>query len=316
MARRSALVVIANPTAGGGSARQLARALAALRALGCAPALWHTEGPGDAIPLAARAAREGAGVVVAAGGDGTVAEVAAGLLDARRATGAPGPALGLLPSGTVNVLARDIGLPPRAPEAAARVLHAGHRRVLRPGRLNGRPFVAVASVGIDSQVVRRINGALKKHTGVLAYLWALVREMPAYTFPSITVEMEGLADERETLVGSLVVVARSRLYGGPLTALPGADVGDDCLHVLVLRRGGRPALARYGLGLLTGRLAGMEGVERRAARRVTLHAADPLPLQADGDLAGTLPAVAHVDTGDTLDLIVPASPRGQHPHPS
>jgi YegS/Rv2252/BmrU family lipid kinase len=300
------MVVIANPTAGGSSARRLARALATLRGLGHTVEPWYTRGPGDARPLAAKAARAGAAVIVAAGGDGTAGEVAAGILDACPDPGPGRPALGLLPLGTVNVLARDIGLRPRAPGAAARVLHAGHRRPLRPGRVDGRPFVAMASVGIDSHVVRHLDGALKKRAGALAYIWALLRTVPAYRHPPVTAILEQADGTRETLRGALVLVTRSRYYGGSLPVAPEADIGADRLTVVVLTAAGLPGVARYGLALLAGRLRRQGGVEARAAARVTLTAPVPLPVEADGDLAGSLPATVTLDARDTLDLIAPA----------
>jgi len=300
------MIVIANPKAGGTSARRLSRALEALRTLGHAPVLWHTRESGHARILAAQAAREGAAVVVAAGGDGTIAEVAAGLLDGSSTPGPARPALGLLPLGTVNVLARDIGLRPGAPEVAARVLHAGHRRCLRPGRVNGRPFVAMASVGIDSHIVRWVDGGLKKRAGVLAYIWALLCAVPGYRYPPVTAILDKPDGGQETLVGALVLVTRTRYYGGSLSVVPDAGIGDDVLHVVVLAPGGALALAQHGLALLAGRLPRQSGVTMRTALRVALSAGESLPVQADGDLAGTLPAVMTLEDRDALDLIVPA----------
>ncbi|WP_170294726.1 diacylglycerol kinase family protein [Roseospira navarrensis] len=297
--------MIANPKAGGTSARRLATAIETLRDLGHAPAIWYTRGAGQGRPLAARAAREGAAVVVAAGGDGTIAEVVAGILDACPTPGPDRPAVGLIPLGTVNVLARDIGLKPRVPRVAARVLDAGHRRLLRPARLNGRPFVAMASTGIDSEVVRCVDGVLKHRAGAAAYLWALLSIVPRYAYPVITATLERPDGSVEGLTGALVLVTRSRFYGGSLTVAPTAEIGAPDLHVVVVHRPGAVALAGHGLGLLTGRFGRGPGVSLRTARRVTVEAAGPLPVQADGDLAETLPAAITLDVEDGLDLIAP-----------
>nr|WP_281392770.1 diacylglycerol kinase family protein [Roseospira goensis] len=305
-------MVIANPRAGRAGGRRLARALTDLRAGGVCVDVARPQGPADARARAAGAAASGYDVVVAAGGDGTVAEVAAGLLDGAGSPDGRRPALGVLPLGTANVLAHELGLP-RRPEAAARVLRAGHRRVLWPGIVNGRPFMMMASVGIDSHIVHHMDAGLKRRTGKLAYVWALLGAAFRYRYPPVAVTVEAPDGHTETLRGPLVLITRGRCYGGPLVVAPEADIGTPLLWAVVLTRGGAWATARYGLALLAGRLPRQPGVRLCPARRVRLAAAEPgadsagaaLPLQADGDAIGTLPA--EIGVGPVaLEVLAPA----------
>ncbi|MDO9710205.1 diacylglycerol/lipid kinase family protein [Paracraurococcus lichenis] len=156
------MLIVFNPAAGARRRRRLARALRRLAEAGILARVAETLHPGHATDLARIAAGQGEPLVVAAGGDGTIAEVAAGLAGSAAR-------LGILPFGTANVLAWELGLPPR-PEAAAEVLAQGRPVVLRPGFARfgdgtERLFVQMLGAGFDAQVVARLDLGLKRRLG-------------------------------------------------------------------------------------------------------------------------------------------------------
>src|SRR5918997_1281966 len=176
----SRMLIVFNPAAGARRRRRLRRALDALARLGLRPELAETERPGHATLLAGEAAGRGVALVVAAGGDGTIAEVAGGIAGSAAA-------LGILPLGTANVLAWELGVPP-APERAAAVLATGRAAVLRPGFARygdgtQRLFVQMLGAGFDAAVVHRLDLGLKRRLGRGAYVAQGMRELGRYPFP-------------------------------------------------------------------------------------------------------------------------------------
>lgn len=303
------MLVIANPKAGLASAKRLRRALEELRLLGYAPTVETTDAIGDARTIAAAAAADGVDMVVAAGGDGTIADVVAGLMEGGKAGAYPGrPALGVLPLGTANVLAREIGVP-LCPEAAARVLRFGRRRPLRPGLLDGRPFVVGVGAGLDSAVVEHYDPVLKGRVGRLAYVWQAWKTVTAgkESFPLVRARLTRPDGGEETLEGLQILVLRGPFYGGAISVVPNADIADDRIWVLALKPGGTLRASIAGLVLPTGLLRFLPGVKLRRAVRVEIEGVDLVPtVQADGDGAGRLPATVTV-APETVDLIAPAA---------
>jgi YegS/Rv2252/BmrU family lipid kinase len=273
----SQVLTIVNPAAGRG--RRFARAMAAWTAAGRTTAVAETTRRGDAERLAREAADAGITHVLAAGGDGTVNEVINGLAGAARA-----PAVGVLPLGTANVLAREIGLP-LDPAAAATVLARGCVRPVHLGLVNGRRFVMMAGVGFDARVVAGVSPEAKQRFGRLAYaattaeLWA--RGQPArYRLKSGGTTLE---------VGS-VVVANGRYYAGGFVACPQADLFRPELALCLLKSSDRPQLLAAALALGVGRIAWAPGVRHDIVADFSIDGPEGEPLQADGDIVGSLPA--------------------------
>lgn len=200
------MLIVFNPTAGARRRRRLAEALRALAIAGVVARVAETGAPGDARRFAAEAAAAGETAVVAAGGDGTIAEVAAGLAGSAAT-------LGILPFGTANVLALELGLP-LGPAQAARVLAAGQRRLVWPGIArfadgSSRLFVQMLGAGFDAAVVAGLDLRLKQRIGRAAYVWQSARELCRYGFPPMTVTLDGAAFQ----VGS-AIVTKGRLTPG------------------------------------------------------------------------------------------------------
>jgi diacylglycerol kinase family enzyme len=221
----------------------------------------ETARPGHAAELARDAANRGVAMVVAAGGDGTVAEVASGLAGTAAS-------LGMLPFGTANVLAWELGLPP-GPEGAARVLTAGRAAVLHPGVArfgdgSSRLFVQMAGAGFDAAVVAKLDLAWKRRTGKAAYVAQAARELFRYPFPPFAAALDGAAPE--TVASA--IVTKGRLYAGRHLLAPGAAPGEPGFRVALFRGGGPARAALYGAALPLDLLPRLPGVEiRRASRR-------------------------------------------------
>lgn len=290
------MLIIFNPTAGAGRRRRLARAVDSLRRAGLSPLIAETRAPGDARAIAAAAAREGGeDLIVAAGGDGTIAEVAAGLAGT-------GATLGVLPLGTANVLAWELGLP-LAPEEAARVLATGTRRLIWPGVVqdsagNRRLFVQMAGAGFDAAVVHGLDLRLKRRFGRAAYVLQALREVARHPFTAIEATLDGAPHHATS-----VIVTKGRLYAGRHLLAPAAQPAAPGFQVALFEAGGAGAVIGAGLALPLGLLPRLPGLTILPATRVTLSGPG-VPLQADGDAAGTLPVTIE-DSPAALGILLP-----------
>lgn len=287
MIRFRRVLVVANPAAGVRAGRDAGAAAAAgARAEGAAVELVRTTAPGDARAIARRAASERFDLVLAAGGDGTVHEVANGL--AGSAT-----AVGVAPAGTMNLLARVLALP-LDPGAAARTL-VGRPRVLpvRPGRAGDRLFLLMAGAGFDAWVLERLLAGRPRKIRIRDYAAGAIGALRSFAYTEIAVEADG-----ERFVAHTAIVGRAPLYGGFLRPTPGADLLAPRLDLCLLQGRGA-ALARVFPAMWSGAHDGAEGVIRRAAARIRLDApAGEVPLQLDGELAGRLPV--DIDLSDRV----------------
>jgi diacylglycerol kinase (ATP) len=289
---RRALVVF-NPAAGVRRQRRLEKVLQGLAPLGYRHELFWTRQPGDAEEAARTAGERGFDLLLAAGGDGTVNEAANGIAAAAKSI-----PLALLPLGTANVLAAEIGLSAR-PEAVLRMIAGGRQRTIRLGQAGSRLFVLMASAGVDAAVVHHVDLALKRRTGRLAYAVEAFRQGASYGFPQLSVTVDGIPH-----TARMVVVCKARCYGGRFQAAPSADLGDDLLQVVLLERGGLSAVLRYGLALGLGRLSRLPDVTVLPARRVVIDGPAGGAVQADGDPVGLLPLPIAV-SDHTVELVVP-----------
>ncbi|MCU0863127.1 MAG: diacylglycerol kinase family lipid kinase [Planctomycetes bacterium] len=271
------LLLIANPISGGGRGRLLAPQLAAaLRARGAEAEVHLTTSAGDATARAAAAGAEPWHALVAIGGDGTVNEVLNGMPDPTRP-------LGVLPVGTANVLALELGLPRRV-EAAAAVLAAGHTRALAIGRAGDRRFLLFCGHGVDGAVVARLSevrsGTLGKHKW-LGPIWHTLRHWPDF-------HLRATLASGEVLDGlSSVLVTRVRNYGGVVQLPADVDCDSGLLHVLAFRQRSRSAWLWQGLRGLCRRMRAGPGLELR--RTTSLRIDGDAPFQIDGDHGGRGP---------------------------
>jgi diacylglycerol kinase (ATP) len=271
------ILVVFNPAAGRGRKR-LADILSRLETLECRVTLRETAGPGDAGRIV-RQESHGYDVVAVAGGDGTINEAANGLADLPAA-----PALAIIPFGTANVLAWEIGLGTGAARTA-RTIAEGQPTEIYTGVVNGRHFLMMAGVGFDAAVVASVDARFKRAFGKLAYVWRMVVEMFHYRYPMVTVTVDGVRYEAAS-----AVVAKGHLYGGQFICAPAARLTDPSFEVCLFLRGGHWHVARYALALALGRLADLPSIRIVRGRDITLDGPVGAPVQADGELAAQLPA--------------------------
>ncbi|HVY13611.1 MAG TPA: diacylglycerol kinase family protein [Rhodopila sp.] len=287
------MMIVFNPVAGKRRAQLLWRVLDVLLEHGVRVDLAETQRPGHASDLAREAAHRGEALVVAAGGDGTIAEVANGLIgtDTR---------LGIIPLGTANVLAHEMGLP-FTPRTVAAALGFGRTKRLWPGQaVNGndiRLFVQMLSVGFDASVVQNLPFPLKKALGKGAYVVQSIREMARYRFPPIQLRI----DDAETEAAG-VIISKGRLYGGTYRLAHAADPSEPGFSVVLFDHSSAAAVALYGLLLPLNLLGRAPGVRQVRARRIEFLGERFMPAQTDGDSAGVAPRLV-IDAAAPIRIV-------------
>lgn len=275
-----AMIIVFNPVAGRRRASLLWRVLDVLVANGVRLDLAETHRPGHAEALAREAVAAGETMVVAAGGDGTIAEVANGLMGSAAR-------LGIIPLGTANVLANELALP-FAPRAVAAALAFGRTRLLWPGLANGadgtRLFVQMIGVGFDAHVVHTMPLGLKRAFGRGAYVMQSLNAMCRYRYPPIQLRLDGV----DTTAAS-VIVSKGVLYAGRYRLAPDAVPAQPGFSVVLFDHSGPAATLLYGAALPLHLLGRAPGVRHVRARRVDFVGNARIPVQADGDPAGCTP---------------------------
>ncbi len=287
------VLIVFNPTAGLRRAARLWRVLDVLSANGCRLELTETRHAGHARELAREAAARGVELIVAAGGDGTIAEIANGLNGA-------GVQLGVIPLGTANVLAHELGLP-FAPREVAAALAFRRTRLIWPGEAHGatgaRAFVQMLGVGFDASVVLRLPPALKRAFGRSAYAAQSLREAVCYRFPPIHCRLDGKA-----FAAASVIVSKGRFYGGRYLLAPGMSPTERGFTVALFEHAGAiPALC-YGVALSLDLLSRMKGIRLLRAQEIIFESA-AVPAQSDGDPAGATPLVVR-DAPSPIAMVV------------
>ncbi len=288
------ILLIVNPRAGGRRGeRSVAKVIRAARAAIPRLDVLFTERPGDARTFAARAGSEGIGAVLCAGGDGTIHEVVNGL------AASPLP-LGILPMGTANVLAREIGLPPDAERAVAALLKGSIRRIAL-GKAADRRFILMAGVGFDADVIGRVDDGIKRLSGTLAYGIAGVQALFRYPYPELSVRIDGKQSEATS-----VIVSRARRYAGDFVIAPEASLGSPVFHVRIFSGRGAGIYTRHVVNVLLGCAGHALESSTVVCDRVEVSAEGPVPIQADGELIGTTPVTFTIER-EALELIFPAT---------
>lgn len=271
--------LIVNPTARRLPSRTRLQAGAELlRRSGWLLELCHSPSPAGTTALAAAAASAGYECVVACGGDGTLNAALNGVAESTTA-------LAVLPAGTVNVWAREAGIP-RDPLQALQLVATGTRVRIDAGRAGERYFLLMASAGIDSLTVARVGGLTKRRFGQGAYLAQALRQL--YRFHGLQAEVSLDGRRISTPLLSLVV-GNTRLYGGLLRITGAARADDGLLDACLYRGSGRPALLQQLLRTLLHRHRGDRAVLYQRARQIELTTNVNIPVQADGEIAGVTP---------------------------
>ena len=246
--------------------------------------LRPTGGPGDAAAMALEAVEQGFKTVVAAGGDGTINEVVNGLAGTETH-------LGLLPVGTMNVFACELGIPGNSMRRAWEIIRAGHWRKIDLARANKHCFVQLAGIGFDAQAVAGVDWRAKKNFGPLSYVISAAK-VAARRPPLLRVESK----DRATLEGSFVLVGNGRYYGGKVAVFKQAVIDDGKLDVLVFKNLGYLDIIRYLQRIFMGTHLALPDVEYFQTAKVTVSSAtdEDVPFEADGELVGYAPVTFRV----------------------
>lgn len=299
------VLVVMNPAAGAGLAGAVMEALG--RSFGGSAALEaHEIGAGDSIVDRVRAAVEqgGHGLVVAAGGDGTVSAVAGGLVGSTAT-------LGIVPLGTANVLARELGIPLEL-DAACELLAGPHALgALDAMEVSGRGYLTQVGVGIDSLMIRDTRREAKRRFGRVAYLWTAFNHLLGFGAHRFTVAVDG---EPMRPRASQVVVANCGILGQPPFRWgPAIRPDDGRLDVCVVRARTLWHYVKLAWHVLAGRHAESPHVRyRTATREVQIASRHPLPVQADGEVIGETPVTVRLRPG-AVRVVVPRADRNAQP---
>ncbi len=298
-------IVIFNPTAGRDRGETIAgRVQARLSARGMEVELRQTQQPEDAARLAEEAVG-GTDLVVAVGGDGTINEVSNGLTrwaaDERSRGREVRPLLGIVPAGTVNVLALDLGIPFQT-EKACDVIAAGKTVSLDVGKVNERRFLLMMGAGIDALTIHNLDPAVKKRFRELAFLGTGLKV--GLTAPPLEFLVRVGGEEHRA---SFFVAGNTRYYGGRFGITPKADPTDGLLDLMIFKGTNRSSLALFWLEVPTSLHLQNPNVlylTAQEAELLPLHPEQVVWFQTDGELAGRLPARVQIEP-HALDVLVP-----------
>jgi len=269
-------VAILNPRAGLAAAR--ARAALERSAHWRGMQVRLTTGPGDARQFASEAAAGGAEIVLAIGGDGTANEIAWGLLGSSTA-------LGLVPMGSGNGLARTLAIPLR-PDAALATLAEAVPRAMDVGMINERPFLNVAGAGFDAQVGLDFHehGRRGGRRGIFTYVWLSVLRTMSYRAESWVLDAgEGKFEGR----AYIVAFVNGRQYGGGAMLVPGARLDDGLLDIVVIEDAPALELAWNAQRLFFGTLSKYRRFRHLPAAKAVLAATVTVPYHRDGEPEST-----------------------------
>jgi diacylglycerol kinase (ATP) len=258
--------------------------------------LFATNHAGEARELAARFATAGEPVVIAAGGDGTLNEVVSGLAGSRTL-------LGVLPVGTMNVFAREMGIPFDSLERAFQVIERGFVREVDLFEANGSPFVQLAGVGFDAMVIEETSWELKKLLGPLAYLVAAVKVLGEQPPKLEVICADGRREE-----GVAVLAGNGSLYGGQFKFFPNAVNHDSKLDVLVYKEAGYRLVLDSLRGLAFGGIDLVASISYFQTEEFIVRADREVPVEVDGELSGRFSEVRFVETANRVRVIAPEEP--------
>ncbi len=302
IAQNDRCVIIYNPHAGklrGGGSVRLESARRILTEAGYETTLAPTSGPGAAVALARDCVADGVGLILAAGGDGTINEVVEGMVHSQ-------VPLGILPAGTANVLATETGMNSNLETAARELLTYTPERI-SVGRLdfnNGGPasrhFLLMAGIGFDARMIYNLSAPLKANLGKVAY-WIAAFSLMGRRLEEFSVNIE----DRDYRC-SFALVSKVRNYGGDLEIARDTSLFDDQFEVVLFQGQNSLRYVQYFAGVVLNRLQGMKGVNILRARKLSVSSVHDtrVYIQVDGEYAGHLPGTVEI-VRDAITLLLP-----------
>ena len=260
----------------------------------------QTTGPEDATVKARQAVAKGSKIIVAAGGDGTINEILNGIVG-------EDAVLGIIPFGSVNVLARELRIPLNF-NAAWRVIEQGVVQTIdivkieysltKEGERRTRYFVQLAGIGLDAQIVQEVTSEKKKKWGPSIYAFEFLKAV-SKPFPKISIKI----DNEPPLEGSFVLVGNGRYYAGPYSVFKYAALSDGQIDVCIFESMGYLRLLKYLTAICLGTHSKTKGITYRQGKSVEMTSPSTVPIEVDGEFIGYLPARFTVIPGG-LKMIV------------
>ncbi len=290
-------IIVSNPASARRRSQPMVEAVAARLQSGFdRVTLWHTEKRGDAARLTEQLlvdSGEWPRLIVAAGGDGTVQEIAQALARAKAAGVDPCPALGIIPAGRCNDFARALGIS-KDPSAVAETLLRGRCRTIDLGRVNGRYFCTIATVGIDAKITGFVDQMRIPLRGTPAYLYGTFRVLLRYA--ALPFRLDGDIGElqKDLFVAS---VANTTYYGGAIPLVPHADPTDGLLDLCMIDRIPRRRILTLLPRILMGKHCNRPEVSFARTRQLRIETPRPCEIWADGEHIATTPAVIDLVPG-------------------
>lgn len=274
------VIIITNPTAGHHNRSKISRFVRHLEQMGLHTTLQATHYPGHATLLARDAADSGVySHIIAAGGDGTIAEISAGMI------GTPA-ILGIFPLGSANVLAHELKIPFNPARNAERI-RAGHFTTLWPGTLHTQAgsqlFVQMASIGFDAHIVHTTSTRLKARIGRAAYAVSTLASLFRYELKEFTALIDNVPYRTTTLI-----ISKGSLYAGKYRLTRHSAHREKSFSVILFETSDKLSLARTILSLFLGRIENQKGTRTIPASTVQIPAS-AIPIQSDGDRKGFSP---------------------------
>jgi diacylglycerol kinase (ATP) len=290
-------ILVYNPTAGQRDRRgDMSSLIDRQRRRGLELVNAPTSGPGDATEIVRSFVPRGIDVVAVCGGDGTISEAASGL----RGCSIP---LAVLPGGTSNVLAIELGIPTDLALAEA-LLHEGRPHALRLAHADGRPFLLWAGAGLDARVMANMRLGWKRLLGRLGILPTALSQFLRYEFPRLEVTIDGAVHE-----ATFAVACRASHYGGRWVIAPEARLDADTFEVLLFAHRSRRKLAQLFQLMASGRAEHLkDGLARVVTgRQVAIRSLDgPVEVQVDGDALLQTPITCRVGE-EIVHFLVPSA---------
>jgi diacylglycerol kinase (ATP) len=288
--------IIINPISGpkrrGTGAERVEVATRTLERLGAKGEIRLTERAGHAHDLALDAAASDADVVIAWGGDGTINEVGRALVQ-RDDAGMPTPALGIIPGGSGNGLARQLRIPFDPAKAIEHALQATPRRV-DAGELGDRLFFNIAGIGLDAHVAALVSTRVH-HRGLVPYLTASAGDLLRYRPVEYTIEMGSQTTQASAVV---LAFANSKQWGFGAQIAPGADLEDGLLDFVIVRDRGFVGNMVRVPALFSGRIDRQHGIDTHRVREVTIRSREAMIFHVDGEaMQGSDTLIARVHPG-------------------
>ena len=285
------VAILRNPRSGSGLRRhEILELVRELRQSGFRPRLFKSRERFHDW-LEREGTRENLECLVAAGGDGTVADVFNRYPDTK---------LAILPLGTENLLARHLRIP-RSGRGVARLIAKGESRVLDLCAMGDRRFSLMASVGFDADVIQRVHHARSGNISRLSYIQPILESVRRYEYPEVRLWLD---DAPDPVTARLAVICNLPIYALGFSVARSARGDDGLVDVRLFQRGSAFQMVRYLCNLALGTHERLWDVDSRQARRVRIEADVPVPIQTDGDAAGFTPAEILVLPG-ALEVVAP-----------